>query len=92
MYINFFTHMQVNVLGLCMVTREFIKQLRERNVDDGHVVFMNRYCSGSVLNNVTIILQCFNIKIKNLKLNRVCMWGLITVTKSKETRDNILIL
>ena len=26
-----------------MVTREFIKQLRERNVDDGHVFFMNRY-------------------------------------------------
>ncbi|XP_065892556.1 dehydrogenase/reductase SDR family member 11-like [Dysidea avara] len=33
--------MEVNVLGLCMMTREFIKQLRERNVDDGHVIFMN---------------------------------------------------
>ena len=26
-----------------MMTREFIKQLRERNVDDGHVVHLNRY-------------------------------------------------
>ena len=34
---------QANVLALCMVTREFIKQLRERNVDDGNAFFMNRY-------------------------------------------------
>ena len=33
---------QINVLGLCVMTREFIKQLRERGVDDGHVIFMNR--------------------------------------------------
>ncbi|XP_065903859.1 dehydrogenase/reductase SDR family member 11-like [Dysidea avara] len=33
--------MEVNVLGLCIMTREFIKQLRERNVDDGHVFFIN---------------------------------------------------
>jgi len=25
-----------------MMTREFIKQLRERKVDDGHVVLINR--------------------------------------------------
>ena len=37
---------QVNVLGLCVMTREFIKQLRERGVDDGHVIFMNRYITG----------------------------------------------
>ena len=36
-------YLQVNVLGVCMVTREFIKQLRERNVDDGHVILINRY-------------------------------------------------
>ncbi|XP_065892553.1 dehydrogenase/reductase SDR family member 11-like isoform X1 [Dysidea avara] len=33
--------LDVNVLGLCIMTREFIKQLRERNVDDGHVVHLN---------------------------------------------------
>ncbi|XP_065892562.1 dehydrogenase/reductase SDR family member 11-like [Dysidea avara] len=33
--------MEVNVLGLCIMTREFIKQLRERNVDDGHVFHLN---------------------------------------------------
>ncbi|XP_065892566.1 dehydrogenase/reductase SDR family member 11-like [Dysidea avara] len=33
--------LEVHVLGLCMMTREFIKQLRERNVDDGHVIHLN---------------------------------------------------
>ena len=35
--------MQINVLGLCVMTREFIKQLRERGVDDGHVILLNRF-------------------------------------------------
>ena len=52
--LNFTPYTQVNVLGLCMVTREFIKQLRERNVDDGHVFFMNRYsCSERAYARVT---------------------------------------
>ena len=30
------------------MTREFIKQLRERNVDDGHVIHLNRYYGHSI--------------------------------------------
>ena len=37
---------QINVLGLCVMTREFIKQLRDRGVDDGHVILLNRYVLG----------------------------------------------
>ncbi|XP_065892592.1 dehydrogenase/reductase SDR family member 11-like [Dysidea avara] len=36
--------MEVNVLGLCVMNREFTKQLRERNVDDGHVIQHSRPC------------------------------------------------
>ncbi|XP_065913784.1 dehydrogenase/reductase SDR family member 11-like [Dysidea avara] len=44
--------LEVNVLGLCVMTREFIKQLRERNVDDGHVFHLNSI-SGHVVNPAT---------------------------------------
>ena len=41
-----------------MVTREFIKQLRERNIDDGHVFFMNRYAYNiSDVQQVTFQIQ-----------------------------------
>ena len=32
---------EINVLAQCIVAREAIKQMRERGVDDGHVIFMN---------------------------------------------------
>ena len=34
---------QVNVIGLCVCTREFVKQAKERGIDDGHVFLLNRY-------------------------------------------------
>ena len=34
---------QVNILGVCVCTREFVKQLKERKVDDGHIFLLNRY-------------------------------------------------
>lgn len=34
---------KVNVLAYCIITREFMSQIKERGVDDGHIVFMNRY-------------------------------------------------
>ncbi|XP_065892555.1 dehydrogenase/reductase SDR family member 11-like isoform X3 [Dysidea avara] len=43
--------MEVNILGLCVMTREFIKQLRERNVDDGHVIHLNSMSGHRVVNS-----------------------------------------
>ena len=34
--------LQVNILGTCVCTREFVKQLKERNVDDGQIFLLNR--------------------------------------------------
>ena len=33
---------QVNVLGLCVCNREFMTQLKERGVDEGHIFLINR--------------------------------------------------
>ena len=49
-------YLQVNVLGLSILTREFIKQLRERNVDDGHVVHLNRCYMHTVI--LTPLYMC----------------------------------
>ena len=35
--------LQVNVLGLCVCNREFMTQLKERGVDEGHIFNINRY-------------------------------------------------
>lgn len=34
---------QVNVLALSICTREAYKSMTERNVDDGHIIHINRY-------------------------------------------------
>lgn len=34
---------QVNVLALCICTREAVKSMQERGVDDGHIININRY-------------------------------------------------
>ena len=44
-----------------MVTREFIKQLRERNVDDGNAFFMNRYAE-----NIRFIASYISNTIHNV--------------------------
>ena len=33
--------MEINVLGLCICSREFVRQLKERGVDDGHIILVN---------------------------------------------------
>jgi short-subunit dehydrogenase len=33
---------EVNVIGLCMFTREVIKDMRDRGVDDGHIFHISR--------------------------------------------------
>ena len=72
---NFYMTMciQINVLGLCVMTREFIKQLRERGVDDGHVI-LNR-CIMSVLVPAFNLLLCiFRVKNKNLVKHYSIHW------------------
>ena len=39
MYVLLF---QVNVLGLCICTRESVKLMKERGVDDGHIFLISR--------------------------------------------------
>ena len=34
--------LQVNVMALCLCTRAAVKSMREREVDDGHIINMNR--------------------------------------------------
>ena len=31
------------MLAVCVLTREFMAQLKERKVDEGHIVIINRY-------------------------------------------------
>ena len=31
------------MLAPCIVTREFMNQVKERGVDDAHIIFINRY-------------------------------------------------
>jgi len=33
---------QINVLGACVMTREFVTRLKERKCDTGHIVMINR--------------------------------------------------
>ena len=30
------------MLGPCIITREFMNQVKERGIDDAHVIFINR--------------------------------------------------
>ena len=40
--INLLHQIQINVLGPCICSREFVRQLKERGVDDGHIILVNR--------------------------------------------------
>ncbi|XP_072044242.1 dehydrogenase/reductase SDR family member 11-like [Amphiura filiformis] len=35
--------LDLNVMGLCVCTKEAVKSMRERNVDDGHIFHMNSF-------------------------------------------------
>ncbi|XP_065892558.1 dehydrogenase/reductase SDR family member 11-like isoform X2 [Dysidea avara] len=72
--------LEVNVLGLCMMTREFIKQLRERNVDDGHVVHISSISGHRVVGSfnlfyaatkfaVTALTEGLRKELRELKSN-----------------------
>lgn len=36
------TMMDVNVIGLCLCTREAVLSMRQRGVDDGHIIHISR--------------------------------------------------
>ena len=42
-FISSFTTLQVNFLAACIMTREFVKQLKERNCNTGHIIMMGRF-------------------------------------------------
>ncbi|XP_011405955.2 PREDICTED: dehydrogenase/reductase SDR family member 11-like isoform X7 [Amphimedon queenslandica] len=46
---NWRNMLDVNVLGPCIITREFMNQVKERGVDDAHIIFINSINGHSVL-------------------------------------------
>ncbi|XP_077064993.1 dehydrogenase/reductase SDR family member 11-like isoform X2 [Siphateles boraxobius] len=45
------TMMDVNVIGLSLCTREAYHSMKERKVDDGHIININSICGHRVINN-----------------------------------------
>lgn len=41
--------LQVNVLALCICSREAYQSMKERNIDDGHIININRYSGSNYL-------------------------------------------
>ncbi len=37
-----FINLQINVLAVCVINREYMKQMKERGVDDGQMILINR--------------------------------------------------
>jgi NAD(P)-dependent dehydrogenase (short-subunit alcohol dehydrogenase family) len=44
----------LNVLALSVCTKEAIQSMRERQVDDGHIVHINRYVANGISNQNNI--------------------------------------
>ena len=52
-------NMQVNILGTSTCAQEFVKQLRERGVDDGHLVVINGYVLVQISMEIAIAIPVF---------------------------------
>ncbi|XP_048017911.1 dehydrogenase/reductase SDR family member 11-like [Megalobrama amblycephala] len=48
------TMMDVNVFGLSVCTREAYQSMKERNIDDGHIININGMCGHHVLHNADL--------------------------------------
>ncbi|XP_051534681.1 dehydrogenase/reductase SDR family member 11-like [Myxocyprinus asiaticus] len=46
--------LQVNVIGLSVYTREAYLSMKERNVDDGHIININSMCVHKVVHNAVV--------------------------------------
>ena len=40
--IDYIFLLKINVMALCIVTREAYKLMKEKNIDDGHIIQINR--------------------------------------------------
>lgn len=52
MFSSWFVFLQVNVLALSICTREAYQSMKERNIDDGHIINLNRlvrWCTNDIL-------------------------------------------
>lgn len=44
--------LDLNVVALCLCTREAVASMRERGVDDGHIIHINRWVCGAPFHQV----------------------------------------
>jgi NAD(P)-dependent dehydrogenase (short-subunit alcohol dehydrogenase family) len=61
--------LDLNVFGLCMFTREVIKDMRSRDVDDGHIFHISRYVIASHVSDRETYTR-YEIEYKNMKYYR----------------------
>ncbi len=47
--------LDINVVALCLCSRETVKSIKERNTNLGHIININRY---EITNNLSAIIHC----------------------------------
>ena len=50
--------MDVNVIGLCLCTRETVASMRERKVDDGQIIHISRYELLYIGADINLVYYC----------------------------------
>ena len=59
--------LDLNVVALCLCTREAVASMRERGVDDGHIIHINRWVCDVNLH------QAGSVRARS-RLNKVRLW------------------
>ena len=59
--------LDLNVVALCLCTREALASMKERGVDDGHIIHINRSVCGTLYNG-----QDFNVEKRQLPNMKQC--------------------